>query len=191
MQQIKFAILYLLIISSMSAKTQIHIKVVQMPPSTNENIQLFIAGNFNNWNPSDTNFLLKKDKEGVYGIHFSTNLKEVEFKFTQGSWEKVEGTADGGQLPNRKMKVNSKVKKCIITGWEGEQTICSTSSNNVHIIDGAFFMPQLNKNRKISIYLPPNYENSDKKYPVLYMHDGQNLFDDSTSYSGEWKLMKL
>ena len=37
------------------------------------------------------------------------------------------------------------------------------------------------------LYLPPGYANApDKRYPVIYMHDGQNLFDDATSYAGEW-----
>jgi predicted alpha/beta superfamily hydrolase len=46
--------------------------------------------------------------------------------------------------------------------------------------------PQLHNRRDILIYLPPSYDKSDKRYPVLYMHDGQNLFDNVTSYVGEW-----
>jgi len=34
--------------------------------------------------------------------------------------------------------------------------------------------------------LPPGYATSGKRYPVLYMHDGQNVFDDLTSFAGEW-----
>lgn len=42
--------------------------------------------------------------------------------------------------------------------------------------------------RTIYVYLPPGYEKSNASYPVLYMHDGQNLFDPSRSYSGKtWK----
>ena len=40
--------------------------------------------------------------------------------------------------------------------------------------------------RSCAVYLPPGYAASGKHYPVLYMHDGQNLFDDATSYAGEW-----
>jgi predicted alpha/beta superfamily hydrolase len=56
----------------------------------------------------------------------------------------------------------------------------------VKIIGSNFFIPQLNRYRRIWIYLPVSYATSGKKYPVLYMHDGQNVFDDSTSFSGEW-----
>lgn len=36
--------------------------------------------------------------------------------------------------------------------------------------------------------MPLNYDTSTKKYPVLYMHDAQNLFDAKTSYAGEWNV---
>jgi predicted alpha/beta superfamily hydrolase len=39
---------------------------------------------------------------------------------------------------------------------------------------------------KIWVYLPPDYTTSKKEYPVIYMHDGQNLFDPKTSFAGEW-----
>lgn len=48
--------------------------------------------------------------------------------------------------------------------------------------------PQLNTTRKIWIYLPKNYQDSNKKYPVIYMHDAQNLFDSKTSFAGEWNV---
>lgn len=48
--------------------------------------------------------------------------------------------------------------------------------------------PQLKTTKKIWVYLPKNYTVSTKKYPVIYMHDAQNLFDASTSYAGEWNL---
>jgi len=48
--------------------------------------------------------------------------------------------------------------------------------------------PQLHTTKKIWIYLPKNYNATKKKYPVLYMHDAQNLFDAKTSYVGEWNV---
>ena len=62
----------------------------------------------------------------------------------------------------------------------------STASENVSIIDTAFYIPQLQRSRRIWIYLPEGYETSKKKFPVLYMHDGQNVFDAVTSFAGEW-----
>jgi predicted alpha/beta superfamily hydrolase len=46
--------------------------------------------------------------------------------------------------------------------------------------------PQLNNQRDILVYLPPSYATGEQRYPVLYMQDGQNLFDNATSFAGEW-----
>ena len=66
-----------------------------------------------------------------------------------------------------------------------------TASPNVHIISENFDILQLNRQRRIWIYLPPDYASSSKKYPVIYMQDGQNLFDDYTSGYGEWGIDEL
>jgi len=48
--------------------------------------------------------------------------------------------------------------------------------------------PQLETQKKIWVYLPRGYQDSNNLYPVIYMHDAQNLFDDKTSFVGEWKV---
>lgn len=62
----------------------------------------------------------------------------------------------------------------------------NTASKNVSTftIEG----PQLHCTKKIWLYLPKEYATSKKKYPVIYMHDGQNLFDLKTAYVGEWNI---
>ena len=61
-----------------------------------------------------------------------------------------------------------------------------TASKNVSnfIIEA----PELDTIKQIWVYLPKSYKTSDKKYPVLYLQDAQNLFDAATSYVGEWKV---
>ena len=61
----------------------------------------------------------------------------------------------------------------------------STAQPNVHVMP-AIEMGSLQRERSYRVYLPESYQDSNKRYPVLYMHDGQNLFDDATSYVGEW-----
>ena len=64
----------------------------------------------------------------------------------------------------------------------------STAPANVTVLEPAFQMPGLQRSRILRLYLPPDYQSSDDSYPVLYMHDAQNLFDASTSYAGEWRV---
>ena len=63
-----------------------------------------------------------------------------------------------------------------------------TIAGSVTIIKD-FNMPELGRTRDIWIYVPPDYgDSASKYYPVLYMHDGQNLFDVITSSAGEWGI---
>lgn len=50
---------------------------------------------------------------------------------------------------------------------------------------------ELDSDKDIWVYLPKSYKTSSKTYKVVYMHDGQNLFDDKTSYVGEWHIDEL
>lgn len=50
---------------------------------------------------------------------------------------------------------------------------------------------ELKREVKISVFLPKNYVESTSKYPVLYMHDGQNLFDnDLASFGKSWGIIE-
>jgi predicted alpha/beta superfamily hydrolase len=42
--------------------------------------------------------------------------------------------------------------------------------------------------RRLLALLPRSYEASSRSYPVLYMHDGDNLFDEPASFAGEWRV---
>lgn len=68
----------------------------------------------------------------------------------------------------------------------GAQTRASTAGPGVHVLGPPIAIPGLDRNRTIRIYLPPGYEQGRKRYRVLYMFDAQNLFDDATSFVGEW-----
>jgi predicted alpha/beta superfamily hydrolase len=63
-----------------------------------------------------------------------------------------------------------------------------SATDNVQVLPYQFVVPELDRQRSIRLYLPPSYQNSEKRYPVIYMHDGQNLFDDMTAFSGEWEV---
>lgn len=65
-------------------------------------------------------------------------------------------------------------------------TVKSSASAQVTVLSPQLTIPGLNRQRTVRIYVPPGYATSTKRYPVLYMHDGQNLFDNATAYAGEW-----
>lgn len=75
------------------------------------------------------------------------------------------------------------VFSCVFSISEAQE---STASAQVSTFE--LEAPQLKTTKKIWVYLPKNYQSSEKKYPVIYMHDAQNLFDSKTSFAGEWNV---
>jgi predicted alpha/beta superfamily hydrolase len=59
----------------------------------------------------------------------------------------------------------------------------------IEVLDNEYEIPQLARKRRIAVLLPHDYYQTDKKYPVLYLHDGQNLFDEYAPY-GNWGVDK-
>lgn len=186
----RFYICVFCLFSIVFCYAQVNIKVISIPNNTPQPVNIYIAGTMNNWNPGNADYKLVADSLGQYTITFTPAIGAVKFKFTQGSWATVEGTSQGGFIPDRSINYNGQPinVELSIAGWEGSGSITSTASPQVSILSEAFNMPQLNRKRKIWLYLPKDYQNSQKKFPVLYMHDGQNLFDKTTSFSGEWRV---
>jgi predicted alpha/beta superfamily hydrolase len=151
----------------------------------------YMASNVNGWDPKDENFKFRKDKDGTnYLICYFDKATLLEYKFTKGGWDRVECGKNGTEIENHKLRSDT-VKSSVnyIQGWKNSfatETIKHTASSNVRIIDTAFYIPQLDKKRRVWIYLPENYSVSGKRFPVLYMQDGQNVFDAATSGYGEW-----
>ena len=118
---------------------------------------------------------------------------KLEYKFTLGEWKK-EALDDTGETPenSRLTVVNDTIIYATINHWgssaprripfHGQITGEVEYHRNFR---GEGLLP-----RDIVVWLPPSYEyNKHKRYPVLYAHDGQNLFDPSTSSFGvDWQL---
>jgi predicted alpha/beta superfamily hydrolase len=190
--KIPLLILFSFLIGLLQA--QLVIKVNSIPVNTPAGANIYVAGSFNNWNPASSSHILTPTGNGQYAITVTASAGLVEFKFTRGSWNTVEGNATGSFQANHQFQYNGQQQSTTlpILSWEdlgnGGNGNGSTAASNVSIMDNSFYIPQLNKTRRIWLYLPPDYQTTTKKYPVLYLQDGQNLFDDLTSFSGEWKV---
>lgn len=69
-------------------------------------------------------------------------------------------------------------------------SLTTTFEPIIKIIDEDYQIPQLNKRRRIAALLPHDYYETSKYYPVLYLHDGQNLFDEYAPF-GNWGVDKV
>ncbi len=183
-------LLIFLFFSSTAFAQSVRFLLESLPGNHPSGSSIFLAGSFNRWNPADTLYQFHQDAGGQYFLQISLPEGNHEYKITRGSWEKVECTGTGASIGNRQLNpaTNSEIK-LTVAGWQdllGIKEKPSTFSKQVSILDTAFYIPQLNRKRTIRIYLPADYAGSKKRYSVMYMQDGQNLFDDRTSYAGEW-----
>ncbi len=71
------------------------------------------------------------------------------------------------------------------TSGVGTRRARGQTAGNVRVLEGVR-SAELDNTRDILVYLPPSYRGSGRHYPVIYMHDGQNLFDPTTAFAGEW-----
>ncbi len=188
-----FAVVAILFSSFYSVAQRYSVTIsVKVEPSNHIDDSIFVAGNFNEWNPGNPSFRLTKIDSNYRIIINGLKADVYEFKFTRGDWSKGEVKSDGSGVENRLLNINSDtIVEYRIAGWQddfAQPQRKHTASKQVHLLDSAFYMPQLDRYRRIWIYLPEGYEakKNKKRYPVIYMHDGQNVFDEYTSGYGEW-----
>ena len=189
----KNTLAFLLLLLSQMAFVQVNFVVDSVPDYTPADAKIYIAGDFNGWQPGESQYqLIKEGSSFKITLTAQSEGSKIQFKFTRGSWETVEKGSLGEEIDNRVFTFgNGDTVHVVIANWAdhgGSGGQGSTAAANVHIVDNNFYMPQLDRNRRIWIYLPPGYDSTSINYPVLYMHDGQNLFDAQTSYAGEWEV---
>lgn len=132
---------------------------------------------------------LQRQADGRFAGTFTVPAgTRVEFKFTLGSWEGVEKTAAGGDVPNRTLMALASGTHEFTVARFANQAPKSSVVGDVRYHQ-KFASKILKNERTLVVYVPPGYEKEkSERYPVLYMHDGQNLFDAGSSFIGvEWQ----
>ncbi|RKT02031.1 putative alpha/beta superfamily hydrolase [Chryseobacterium defluvii] len=158
----------------------------------NDDRTVYITGNFNNWNPKDYNYQLGVSDSGTYCIEIDDSIlpNSIEYKFTKGGWENVELDKYGNITPNRKIEKSAGKTSDIVEKWRLNWGPFKKEFFPIaEIISEEFYIPQLDRYRKVWALLPYDYYISNKRYPVLYLQDAQNLFNEGSGY-GNWEIDK-
>lgn len=162
-------------------------------PDLSNETDVFITGSIpelGNWNPAAVKMISKGNHQWEKTIETKAAFG-IEYKYTLGSWEKESVNANGLPLDNFTVKVVSDtlVKNDVFFWKDGTaKTIIGKITGNV--IYHRDFKGENLLARDIIVWLPPTYNSSTKdRFDVLYMHDGQNLFDPATSSFGvDWQV---
>ena len=156
---------------------------------------LYLSGNIPElgpWNPAG--LAMEGDD-----IHRSARLTvppgtELEYKFTLGAWDREALGPSGMVMPNHSLLVDGNVEatheigdfrkddEAYMADWKGSGVLGTL----VYWYD--FPSEILGLDRHVEIWLPPGYDQDpERRYPVLYMSDGQNLFDPRIANTGvDW-----
>jgi predicted alpha/beta superfamily hydrolase len=167
--------------------------IVRIPADTPAGDSIYLAGSLSaagGWKPDGVK--LSRRADGVYTATLDLEIGQtLEFKITRGTWATVEKTADGAERPNRSLSIDASTKQIEVTveRWANSAAVRKSTvvgTLKIHKIDSKV----LGQTRTIRVWLPPAYDNAaDARYPVLYMHDGQNCFDRATSaFGNEWEI---
>ena len=152
-----------------------------------------ISGNFNDWAVDAERYALRRMGPGRYQFVFPKERMPafpIEYKYVKGGWEHEETDENGAAVPNR--RIERPLTKVVdhVPRWKRDGLAYPVHLlPQIQVISERFEIPQLIKTRRISALLPHDYHTSAKRYPVLYLQDGQNLFDDYAPF-GNWAVDK-
>ncbi len=190
-----FAILVALTTATSFAAEQKIQFVVRVPPMTSGADFVYLAGalpEVGAWKPDGVK--LARQSNGTYMAAVSLPIgQSLDYKITLGTWGTVETNADGSERPNRRFEVDANTHEVAITV---DRWATHTPSPVIpHTVVGNLKLHKLDSraladSRTIRIWLPPGYDSDlTARYPVLYMHDGQNCFDRATAaFGNEWQI---
>jgi AraC-like DNA-binding protein len=91
----------LFFLSGYFTHAQVTFFIETLPGATHSSDTLFICGSFNDWNPNDKRFIVGKQLNGQLSVSLPPGSGKIEYKFTRGSWNKVETDADNRLIANR------------------------------------------------------------------------------------------
>jgi len=152
--------------------------VVRVPENTPPWQPVFLAGDgpeLGDWAPTGVPLAAWEDGTRRARLDLPPHYRG-RFYVTPGRWRGVETDAHGNEYPPRELSGDGpRTIEARVREW---------GRTSVHYYPDApsRFLPQ---RRTVSVWVPPGYgREPDRRYPVFYMHDGQNLFDAHTAFAG-------
>jgi len=175
------------------------VTITVIPDTIAPDERICIAGNntaLGNWNPGLVS--LEKMTPSAWSKTFTFKENQnIEFKLTKGSWNSEALTENKSVPGNYSLTVSGDTTLIYtVKYWKSDvrdlQSPTSLPTGKVtgdvvyhKQMTGEYILP-----RDVVVWLPPGYDtNTGKRYPVLYMHDGQNIFDPaSASFGVDWQI---
>jgi len=189
------ALLFLLLSVNLWAQNDsVSVKIIVSTEAPVDSGLVYIAGNqpqLGGWHPGRA--ALKRVDNLKWELECKFKPETVlEFKFTRGAWE-AEAVDSNNSIPvNYTLTaMNDTILEYKIHAWRNEvediEVFRGQITGKVEYLRNLQYDILLP--RDVIIWLPPGYDSSNERYPVLYMHDGQNTVDPATTPLGvDWQI---
>lgn len=173
------------------------------------------SGELSRWNPGDPAMVMSQRSDGRWQIELEVpeEIERVNFKFARGSWDRVETDASFDNIDNRAL-VRAElfdglapgvvpVVELVIRGWADLRPGATVQTDDpyralevtgtvrrVQVRGGGAGMARAV--REVLVWLPAGYrEDAPEAYPVLYLLDGQNVFEQRPGGPEEWRADEI
>jgi len=178
--------------STTTAKTRlISFRITTMHPLP-VGEQVFVTGNVDalgTWNPAS--FALARAEDLVWtGEILAPAQVAIEYKITRGSWDTVDVLEDGSLPDNHVIPPGGDTTvEHQVHHWS-DRRVAHPNIIGAYRVHERMSSAHLRHTRTVIVWLPPSYSSEpDRRYPVLYMHDGQQVFDPATStHNQDWQV---
>lgn len=156
-----------------------------------EGVSIFLAGSLPSmgpWKPDGLQLVRAEDSNEWKGTLKAKLGDLLLYKCTQGSWGTVEKTAQGNDVPNRVLRIlENTTVEITVDAWSKTAVNRSTVTGNIDILE--IHDDSIAATRRVQVWRPNDYMTSRDRYSVLYLMDGQNIFDSATAAFGvEWQV---
>lgn len=173
-----------------SGRKQRHIEI-NVHTEMDDDRPVYLVGDFNDWVQRDERYRMTKVSKGryVFAMDISQADLPLEYTYLKGGWDDEELDTYGNRVAKRSITALDQMIVDRVIRWRRNGKACDPLLlPEQFIIEDDFEIPQLKKRRRIWALLPHDYQvHPEKHYPVLYLQDAQNLFDDHAPF-GNWAI---
>ncbi|MCB9333364.1 MAG: hypothetical protein H6574_20065 [Lewinellaceae bacterium] len=167
---------------------QLTVTVTSVPANTPASAKIYVTGTFNNWNPGDVTSVLTPTSNGRYTITLNPAIGPVRFKFTRGGWTSVEGNSNGDFIQDHVVTYTGLPQTVEFSILSWEDLAHAIPNRGVTILDNNFYIPQLNRTRRVWIYLPLIMKPQPRNIRFCICTMDKICSTRQPAFSGEWEV---
>ena len=160
----------------------------EVPAGTPLDAQFFLKTGFEDWAGGQPELRFQHEERGWVLRRAYPLGTLLAYKVTRDAADSEEGDAWGQRRPDRFALVQGESTHVLdVQSWQDQKSGPRPSTLAGRTETFTVHSPQLDDDLAVTVWLPPQHGQPERRFPVLYLHDGGNVFDRATAFAGvEW-----